>query len=262
MIERPVIFLCDMQTVFAKAIHGWPHVVATSSKLVQAASILSIPIVVTTQSRAKLGDTIDELKPSSPLLDVDKTLFSMCLPEVLERLEPNSSVAIVGIESHICVTQTALDLLRHGHRPYVIADAVSSCNAQEVPTALRRLQAAGAQITTSESFVSPDPDSTRSACPSDTGRDSVTEEQSTDNARHSSTKQCATQRSTSSNRSPRSSSRARRRRAMRWVRCPVARSDPRTAAAGWVVRWTSYAHVALLAIGECPTQRESLGPYS
>ena len=153
MIQRPVLFLCDMQTAFAKAIHGWESVVATSAKLVEAASILSIPVVVTTQSRAKLGDTIPELKPKTTLVDADKTLFSMCLPEVLDKLEPKSSIAIVGIESHICVTQTTLDLLKQGHSVYVIADGVSSCNAAEVPIALRRLQNAGAHVTTSESFV-------------------------------------------------------------------------------------------------------------
>jgi len=59
----------------------------------------------------------------------------------------------VGIESHICVTQTALDLLAAGHRVYVIADGVSSCNREEVPIALARLRAAGAVVTTSESWI-------------------------------------------------------------------------------------------------------------
>jgi len=66
---------------------------------------------------------------------------------------PRAEVAIVGIESHICVTQTALDLLAAGHRVYVIADGVSSCNREEVPIALARLRAAGAVVTTSESWI-------------------------------------------------------------------------------------------------------------
>ena len=59
----------------------------------------------------------------------------------------------VGIESHICITQTTLDLLRAGHRVYVLADAVSSCNREEIPLALDRLRAAGAVVTTSESWL-------------------------------------------------------------------------------------------------------------
>lgn len=62
-------------------------------------------------------------------------------------------VIIVGIESHICVTQTALDLLAEGHKVYVLADGVSSCNAQEVPIALARLRAEGVVVTSSEGFL-------------------------------------------------------------------------------------------------------------
>lgn len=67
--------------------------------------------------------------------------------------EQRLSCVIVGIESHICVTQTALDLLQDGHAVYVIADGVSSCNKEEVPIALARLRQAGAVVTTSESWI-------------------------------------------------------------------------------------------------------------
>lgn len=60
---------------------------------------------------------------------------------------------IVGIESHICVTQTTLDLLARGHRVYVLADGVSSCNAEERVVAFARLRDAGAIVTTSESIL-------------------------------------------------------------------------------------------------------------
>lgn len=154
MIAKPVnLFVCDMQEKFEKAIYGWSHVVATTNKLLKAAEILSIPVYYTTQLRGKLGNTVATLQIDGPAMDVDKSLFSMCLPEVLEKLEPASSVVLVGIESHICITQTTLDLIQHGHGVYIIADGVSSCNKEEVPIALRRLASAGATITTSESFV-------------------------------------------------------------------------------------------------------------
>jgi hypothetical protein len=57
------------------------------------------------------------------------------------------------VESHICVAQTTIDLLANGHKVYVLADGVSSCNPQEVPIALDRLRREGAVVTTSESFL-------------------------------------------------------------------------------------------------------------
>lgn len=64
-----------------------------------------------------------------------------------------STIALVGIESHICVTQTTLDLLANGHKVYIIADGVSSCNKGEIGIALQRLRSEGAVITSSESFL-------------------------------------------------------------------------------------------------------------
>lgn len=146
--------------------------------MLKAASTLQIPVYVTTQNRARLGDTVSELQPllSGPNLraNVDKTLFSMITPEI-QALLPSSSCApvtgtasqqeqshskegpldaiIVGIETHICVTQTTLDLLSMGHRVYVLVDGVSSINSEERGVALSRLRDAGATVTTSESIL-------------------------------------------------------------------------------------------------------------
>lgn len=82
----------------------------------------------------------------------------MWVPEIQHAFRDMSKgakkeVIVVGIESHICVTQTTLDLLAQGHKVYVIADAVSSCNKEEVPIALARLRAEGAVVTSSESLL-------------------------------------------------------------------------------------------------------------
>lgn len=139
--------------------------------MLRAAQALQIPVYVTTQNEAKLGGTVAELALhlTEAVCTVDKTYFSMWVPELRRHFEPHqaqlvkggsgeeekgpSDVVLVGIESHICITQTALDLARAGHRVFVLADGVSSCNREEIPLAFDRLRAAGVIVTTSESWL-------------------------------------------------------------------------------------------------------------
>ncbi|KAI1851354.1 hypothetical protein JX266_003429 [Neoarthrinium moseri] len=156
-LQRPAIFVCDLQDKFRNAIWNFDKVVLTSQKVLRAAEVLQIPTFVTTQNRARLGETVSELKPllEKATADVDKTYFSMWVPEISKHFQASapSEVVIVGIESHICVTQTTLDLLANGHKVYVLADGVSSCNKEEIPIALDRLRREGAVVTTSESWL-------------------------------------------------------------------------------------------------------------
>lgn len=81
----------------------------------------------------------------------------MLTPEIssilLSRSPSLESFVIVGIESHVCVLQTTLGLLRQGKQVYVLADGVSSCNKQEIPIALDYMRQQGAVVTTSESIL-------------------------------------------------------------------------------------------------------------
>ncbi|RFU29173.1 hypothetical protein B7463_g7177, partial [Scytalidium lignicola] len=147
--------ICDVQERFRKAIWEYDKVINTTQKMIKASNILNIPIYATTQNRDRLGETCSELSIPNAVVHADKTAFSMWVPSIAEHFSSAtpSEVVIVGIESHICVTQTTLDLLANGHKVYVLADGVSSCNPQEIPIALARLRAAGAVVTTSESFL-------------------------------------------------------------------------------------------------------------
>jgi nicotinamidase-related amidase len=125
--------------------------------MLKAASILSIPIYATTQNALRLGPTCSELLPLLPpsVQPIDKTAFSMWIPSISSHFssqEP-SQIVIMGIESHICVTQTALDALAAGHTVYVLRDGVGSCNKEEVPIAMERLRAVGVQVVSSESWI-------------------------------------------------------------------------------------------------------------
>ncbi|CAG8336049.1 unnamed protein product [Penicillium salamii] len=155
-IRNPALFICDVQEKF-RGIYEFPKLISTTDKMLRAANTLNIPVYITTQSRAKLGPTVSELSPqiTGPNIraDIDKTLFSMVTPEIEKLLPPSLDVIIVGIETHICVTQTTLDLLERGHRVYVLVDGVSSMNAEERGIALARLRDAGAIVTSSESIL-------------------------------------------------------------------------------------------------------------
>lgn len=140
-----------------------PSQVTHQHKLTQffsySASILSIPIYATTQSAARLGPLCAEIfpPPAAPNFQIDKTTFSMIVPELRARMVSDSShryqVAIIGIEAHVCVSQTALDLLADGHSVCILADGVSSSHRAQSRIALDRLARAGAVITTSEAWL-------------------------------------------------------------------------------------------------------------
>lgn len=133
--------------------------------MLKAANTLQIPLYITTQNRARLGDTTPDLHPhltsssANIRANIDKSLFSMVTPELISLLSDTSKgetpldAIIVGLETHICVTQTTLDLLERGHRVYVLVDGVSSINPEERGIALARLRDAGAIVTTSESVL-------------------------------------------------------------------------------------------------------------
>ncbi|CRK30533.1 hypothetical protein BN1708_005178 [Verticillium longisporum] len=158
--QRPVVFVCDIQDKFRPAIWNFDAVIATTAKLLHAAHTLRVPVHTTTQNGARLGPTVSELESLLTPSDlvhpvVDKTRFSMWVPGVAKHFESGdkAEVILVGIESHICITQTAIDLIANGHKVYVCADGVSSCNKEEVAVALARLRGEGATVTTSESVL-------------------------------------------------------------------------------------------------------------
>ncbi|KAG1773842.1 Isochorismatase-like protein [Suillus occidentalis] len=134
--EETVFFLCDVQTRFKNAIFGFDELVLTINKMLKIAK------------RKGLGNTIPDidLPALGPLLlaTIEKGLFSMVTPEI-------KSVVLFGIESHVCVLQSALDFIEAGYNVHVIADGVSSCNKEEIPFALARIRQSGGYITTSES---------------------------------------------------------------------------------------------------------------
>merc|ERR1712232_373610 len=135
-------------------------VLHTSKFLIDCSRELSVPTIVTEQYPKALLHTCKELNVNGdggvkPLPVFEKTLFSMMTDEVKEHLDGLNmqSVLICGIESHVCVQQTSLDLLSSGYDVHIIVDAVSSSRSFDRSVALRRLENAGCFLTTAESAV-------------------------------------------------------------------------------------------------------------
>ncbi len=123
--------------------------------LIDAARLLDMPVVATEQYPKGLGATVPELAAKLPDRP-SKVEFSCCaIPSVVEtfRREARPKVLLAGIEAHVCVQATALDLLARDFRVYIPADAVGSRYAVDKEYALRRLERAGAVLTTTETAI-------------------------------------------------------------------------------------------------------------
>jgi nicotinamidase-related amidase len=121
-----------------------------------AATMLEVPIVVSEQYPKGLGNTVPELLALLPAIKpVEKTTFS-CLaePKFSRQLTVDRpQIVLAGMEAHICVLQTALDLQAHGKQVFVAEDAILSRNPANKANALARLRDAGCIITNTESIV-------------------------------------------------------------------------------------------------------------
>jgi nicotinamidase-related amidase len=148
-----VLAVIDVQDRLIDTIAEHEPVVQNIKALINAAKVLQVPTLATEQE--KLGDTVPELKTLLPETPTRKLTFSCCdSAEFMTKLNAThrKTVIICGIEAHICVMQTALDLLVH-HRVLVPKDATSSHALIDRDTALHRLEDSGAEITTSEALI-------------------------------------------------------------------------------------------------------------
>mmetsp|Transcript_21322 Transcript_21322/g.34696 ORF Transcript_21322/g.34696 Transcript_21322/m.34696 type:complete len:172 (+) Transcript_21322:219-734(+) len=133
-----------------------PHVIQTSKFLVNASRVLEIPCIVTEQYPKGLLHTVSEIDVKG-LPVFEKTDFTMLVPQVEKCIAdmgtPKDTAVLFGIEGHVCVQQTALDLLAKGWNVHLVADGISSSKPLNRTVALQRLQDAGALLTTSEAVV-------------------------------------------------------------------------------------------------------------
>lgn len=119
-------------------------------KLAKTASILNLPVIISEQYPKGLGQTIQEIKDACVFADyIEKTSFSIYnQDDFVELLKSKNKkqVILFGIETHICVLQTAFDLVNNGYEVFVVKDACGSRNQQNKDMALNRMQQKGVQI--------------------------------------------------------------------------------------------------------------------
>jgi nicotinamidase-related amidase len=118
---------------------------------------LDVPIMITEQYPKGLGTTIPQISEVlGTLRSVEKIAFSCCdepgFQQVLEETS-RKNVIISGIEAHVCVLQTAVDLISSGYQPVVVADCISSRNPEDKNVALDRMRTEGSMVTTCESIL-------------------------------------------------------------------------------------------------------------
>lgn len=154
-IEDSILIIIDIQEKLVKAIPNSDEVVSNFEKIAHCADILNIPTIVTEQYPQGLGQTVRNLKDSisEGTFTVEKASFSAMQEDNFKNgilsLE-RKQILIGGIETHICVLQTAYDLIKEGYDVYILKDCSSSRNFFENETGLELLKQYGAKITSSE----------------------------------------------------------------------------------------------------------------
>ena len=153
--ERSLLLVIDLQESYRGKLHREDGVIAAARRVIEAAGILGVPVVVTEQYPKGLGRTrveiTEKLPPGADV--IEKTSFSaLGAPAVVDRLAAldRPEIVVVGIETHVCVDQTIHDLLARGHRVHAVRDAITSRFALEDQIGWSKIVGSGAVPTTAE----------------------------------------------------------------------------------------------------------------
>ena len=165
--EDTVLVGIDFQERLMPAMYGKEELETVAVKLAKGCRILGVPAIMTQQYTKGLGPTIPSIvkaltEPAGEevavfdLYPIEKTSFSAMgepiFVENLKKLE-RKTVVIAGIEAHVCVQQTVIDLLESGYNVFVAADCISSRSKYDKEFSLGRMEHAGAVVTTCESIL-------------------------------------------------------------------------------------------------------------
>ena len=154
-VEDTALLVVDLQEKLLPKIINADDVARNATFMVKAAKTLGVPVLATEQYPKGLGATVEPLRSLIEKVWEKESFSAVREGGVLDFLKSDAriKVVLVGIEAHICVMQTVLDLLNQGFHVFICVDAVSSRYAIDVKIALKRMQQAGAVLVTSETCV-------------------------------------------------------------------------------------------------------------
>jgi nicotinamidase-related amidase len=149
-----VLIIIDIQGNLAQAMYDKENLFANSVKLIQGFEAFNLPIIVTEQIPQKLGQTIPQITAQLEGINpIAKETFS-CWDDrnFIKQLKGLSRkhIVLAGIECHVCVYQTALDLISNGYNVHLVADAVSSRTPENRQVGIEAMKSSGAHITSTE----------------------------------------------------------------------------------------------------------------
>jgi nicotinamidase-related amidase len=152
---QAALIIIDMQESFRAAIDDFDATAARIARVARGAELLNVPIILTEQYPRGLGHTADEIKavlPPAPVI-IEKTAFSSCGARAFEdELERTGArqLLVCGIEAHICVNQTAHDLLARGFQVHLLTDCITARTAENKSLAMTKMQESGALPSSTE----------------------------------------------------------------------------------------------------------------
>ncbi len=155
--DRCLLVVIDIQERFRDVIHRLDMVLAGTDRLVRFWQALGLPVIVTEHYPRGLGHTVPEVKDAvTPWAPLEKIHFSCAGDEgfmAAVRTAGRDQVVLCGIETHVCVYQTAFDLLRDGRQVAVATDAVSSCLPEDREAGLGRMRDLGVQLMSTQMIM-------------------------------------------------------------------------------------------------------------
>ena len=154
MRDKTAFVLIDIQEKFIPVINKIDKVIKNSKILIKGAEILGIPLIVTEQYPKGLGNTIKEIELPPNTEIIEKLNFN-CLDcdDFVDELKKFESLVIFGIESHVCVLQTALAAKKEGIKVYAVADAISSRTEENKQLAIDRMRQHDIEIVSTEMIL-------------------------------------------------------------------------------------------------------------